>query len=205
MAKQFRFEEGLCKSAAVDGEKSSLPARAFLVKRAGDQFLPASRFTHDQNDGIGVGYSPDHLIDFDHALAAAHKALKLIDFHFFERSFLDRAHRECFPYEIAQLFDLERLTNIVVRSLLDGFNCGAGRTERRHQNNDRLRLLLSKPLQDLKPICIGHSKVRQDQVEFLVSPLAHCGLSAVYDGDAVALFSEGLLDHVRSNRVVIHY
>src|SRR5215470_8329974 len=71
MTEQFRLDQFLWKSRAVDLYKGLLRSEALVVNRVCDQLLTGSRFSDNKDVSIRLGHAIDHLVDILHGFAAA--------------------------------------------------------------------------------------------------------------------------------------
>src|SRR5437667_6992518 len=72
VTKEFRFQQVLRKSRAVNSHERLIGASAVVMQCARNEFLPGAALAEQQNCGVSVGDALDHAIHSLHARALSH-------------------------------------------------------------------------------------------------------------------------------------
>ena len=156
---------------AVDRDERGVLPFAPGVQRGGDQLLPGSALPQDHHVGVGGGDPVDQLVDLEHRLAAADDPLE-------GGLPLDLLSKGPSPLhgnilggqrsldEVAQVLIAERLDDVVVGALLDGFDRPLDRGVGGHHDHLRGRCPLDRRADDLEAVVRrSHPHVREDEIE----------------------------------------
>ncbi len=126
VAEHFRFHQLGGQGGAVDGHEGCVFARAVMMQGPGDQFLAGSAFAVNQHRGGGGGHPFDHLAHGAHAGAFGHDAIQLLPvFKARLKTFVLGDGIVIFEGALNgqhQLVELERLGDVIKRTLFHGFD-----------------------------------------------------------------------------------
>jgi len=190
VAEELAFHQGFGDPAAVDGDKGTIAAIAFLVDRPGDQLFAGAAFPGNEHVGLGLGQLRDHLIDMLHGRAVAddhsemHILLELV-----AEGLLLLLHRSQFEglgQRLQQFVVVERLGNVVVGALVHGVDGGLGGRICGNHDDDRAGMMLLAGLQHVQSRNIPQADVAENQVVAVVLHQGNSFAAVFGTGDVVA-------------------
>src|SRR5229473_6618798 len=124
MTEEFGFYQAFGKRCAVHADEWSVAARRIVVNRLGNQLLAGSRFTPQNHCRVTVSDSANRLEHIRHLLAAANDLRERVTrFDFSSESSilsLDPLPLKGAIDDDAQLPQIDRLSEVIVSTLLDG-------------------------------------------------------------------------------------
>ena len=175
---------------------------------AGHEFLAGAGFADHEHGRRRRRDASHQLVHVQHALALA------FDFgHLVSRGGRRSGVRlgrqtaafECARHRQAQLFDVERLRDVVVGAVANGFHGASNITESGDQNDRRSRGFLREGAQHVQAAHALHAHVRQHEI---VAPLAGAldGRATVVDGFHLEAFaSQNFAEKVAGDGIVLDH
>jgi hypothetical protein len=174
------------------------------VQAARDDFLARAALAGDEY-GRGRRRDPlDHVLHLGQCVAVAGEqrlgvlVARQTDFARRQPACADRL-----LHDLADLVRIERLREIVERALLQRLDGAAHGAVRREHHHGDLRMRQSHGLEQLEPVHLGHTKIRQDRVDGLAREDLECRATVgrVERSEAVAL--EQRCEHAPHVRLVL--
>ena len=171
VAEELGFEQLFRNGAAVDRREGALAPGTHPVDGPGNDLLAGAGFAGDQNRGVMPGHPRCQLQDLAHGRALGHdQLLDRADPHVRAQG-LDFAAEALpllgLPHRHDDVIGLERLLDIVIRTLPDGGECSFLGTLPAQHDHDRVPALGAEPPEEAQPV---HSRQRdpaEDQLEVL--------------------------------------
>ena len=166
VTEQFALEQGVGNGGAVDRDVRRVGARAQLVERLGDELLAGAGLAADQHRRVGRRGVLDHLIDLAHLGALAdHRAERAV-FAELAPQHAHLAQRRVALDDLAQQdpepLQIDRLGEVVVRALLDGFDRRFDRALRRQDHGRDGIAAVVDPAEQIEASHLRHDQVGQD-------------------------------------------
>jgi hypothetical protein len=138
------------------------------MQRPGDELLSGAAFPGDQHGGLGVGDLLDFRVDILHRRAFPDEIVEGVTLGQL------RAQLEDFPLELAgfqslgdnetELFDVERLRQVVSRAELHGLHGGFDGLGAGEHDDGHAGVLLADHFQQRQTVHAWHDDVQQDQM-----------------------------------------
>ncbi len=208
VAEELGFHQRLGDRRTVEADERALAARAVDVQRTGDDLLACPGLAADQHGGLRRRHLGDRVQQPQHGRAAADDAAAL------EASRQLGAQRAVLRLQPgvlhgaferdAQLVEVERLGEVVVRPLLESGHGRLDRGEGGHDDDRDGRVDRLDGRECLEPRHLQHAHVHQHQVVGPLADPADGGLAVVRLGDFVAPAADQGAQHGAVGRVVIH-
>ncbi len=172
MSKKLTFKQTLCQSCTIDSHKGFVAPRALRVNSPGNQFLTCATFTCDQHRAVCRCHLHNPLIQTFHFPTVTKQALKAVTFiHFPVQVNLIDQYRARFQSFLNLLYNfavVERLGEIIRRTIFHCFHGIIYRGISRDQYDRQLRLTIPYGLQDLKSTFAWHLQVCNEEFKAIL-------------------------------------